>query len=209
MHICSANFATCHQWTVYHGLDITTIKSLPRRNHFRLHLHRNSNKLLESVFPTIKKPPKCSGWCCRVKNNVKCPAHCRFSEFDGEDLSSLLHEIAIVAGSARTGTGRKRAVRSTITMACAQKRTRNQQLQARISQSLNSMKSWMKKEKRTRVPRNLIHHAIDQLQKLDFHWHHLDMIELRLEGRQSEGLDDSQDACRIHTIGKCFLVYAC
>jgi hypothetical protein len=75
------------------------------------------------------KPPRCSGRCRCIKNNVKCSGHCHSSEFNCANLSSLLQqmEIALVprqpdseaqiqlevqAIAARTG--RKRAATSTV-----------------------------------------------------------------------------------------------
>jgi len=43
----------------------------------------------------------------------------------------------------------------------------------------------------------LIHRNIDQLEKLDFYQQHLDMVELRLEGRRSEGLKRFEAALRM------------
>jgi len=55
---------------------------------------------------------------------------------------------------------------------------------------------------------HLIHRTIGQLEKLDFHQQHLDMVELRLQKRQNEGLKRFKIALRMPVSyywgGRCF-----
>jgi hypothetical protein len=44
---------------------------------------------------------------------------------------------------------------------------------------------------------HLIHRTIDRLEKLDFYKQHLDMVELRLQRRQNEGLKRFEIALRM------------